>query len=59
VGGLALVLGAAGVTQAVYTANARTCGDTARTFDGVWDATSRQRIEAAFLATGNPFAPTA
>ncbi|HEX8434298.1 tetratricopeptide repeat protein [Archangium sp.] len=58
-GGLALVLGAVGVTHAVHTADARSCGDTAQVFDGVWDATSRQRIEAAFLATGKPFAATA
>ena len=59
VGGVALVLGAIGVTHAVHLRNARQCDDAAHVFDGVWDASNQQRMEASFLATGKPFAPTA
>jgi tetratricopeptide (TPR) repeat protein len=59
VGGLALVLGAIGVTHAVHLRVARRCDDAAHVFDGVWDASSQRRMEAAFLATGKPFAATA
>ncbi|WP_375766873.1 tetratricopeptide repeat protein [Archangium gephyra] len=58
-GGLGLLLGAVGVTHGVHTRAARQCGDTAHAFDGVWDEATRQRIEAAFLATGRPFAAEA
>jgi len=58
-GGMALVLGAIGVTHAVHLRNARQCDDAAHVFDGVWDASNQQRMEASFLATGKPFAATA
>jgi tetratricopeptide (TPR) repeat protein len=58
-GGLGLLLGAVGITHGVHTRAAQQCGDTAHAFDGVWDDTARQRIEAAFLATGRPFAADA
>jgi len=58
-GGVALVLSAIGVTHAVHLRDARRCDDAAHVFDGVWDASNQRRMEAAFLATGKPFAATA
>ncbi|WP_375771948.1 serine/threonine-protein kinase [Archangium gephyra] len=54
-GALALVL-AVGVTHAVHTRAARACGGAEEKVAGIWGPEQKQAAEAAFLATGRPFA---
>jgi tetratricopeptide (TPR) repeat protein len=53
--GLALLL-SVGVTHAVHTRGARACEGAAEKVAAIWGPEQKQAAEAAFLATGRPFA---
>jgi len=55
--GLSLLVGAVGATHAVHAHRARACQSTAEhALAGIWDGPRRERVEAAFSSTGQPFA---
>ncbi|WP_426755779.1 tetratricopeptide repeat protein [Myxococcus sp. Y35] len=59
VGGATLLLAAVGLTHAVHASRTRACEGAQKVMTEVWGPEEQRAIEAAFLATGKPFAPAA
>jgi tetratricopeptide (TPR) repeat protein len=57
--GLTLLAAAVGLTHVVHVSGARRCGEARRELASVWDEARQQVVREAFLATRQPFAPTA
>ncbi|QRN94706.1 tetratricopeptide repeat protein [Archangium violaceum] len=58
-GGVALLLLSVGLTHALHTHAARACQNAGEKVAGIWGPQQKQEAEAAFLATGRPFAQEA